>query len=126
MQQLVKPEIPTTLMEKMKKLPELMKLGSFPPKTVRSGICQQVVLEGEAADLTRLPIIQCWPLDGNLDSGQVFDPQRRRGRAGADGAIHHLCRDLHAQPRDRRSQYRDVPRAAFRPAAVRDALAHAS
>ena len=72
-QQLVKPEIPTTLMDKMKRLPDLMKMASFPPKSVRTGICQQVVLEGDKADLTRLPIIQCWPLDGNLDSGQVFD-----------------------------------------------------
>jgi len=72
-QQLVKPEIPSTLLEKMKRLPDLMKMASFPPKSVRSGICQQVVLEGEKADLTRLPLIQCWPLDGNLDSGQVFD-----------------------------------------------------
>src|SRR4051794_17866934 len=71
--QLVKPEIPTTLMEKMKRLPDLMKMASFPPKSVRTGICQQVVLEGDRADLTRLPVIQCWPLDGNLDSGQVFD-----------------------------------------------------
>lgn len=73
-QQLVKPDIPTSLLEKMKKLPDLLKIGSFPPKTVRSGICQQVVLEGERADLARLPIIQCWPLDGDLSSGQVFDP----------------------------------------------------
>src|SRR5262245_40144147 len=51
-QQLVKPEMPTTLMEKMKKLPELMKMASFPPKTVRSGICQQVVHEGDRADLS--------------------------------------------------------------------------
>src|SRR5579884_1646125 len=72
-QQLVKPEIPTTLLDKMKRLPDLMKMASFPPKSVRSGICQQVVLEGDRADLTRLPVIQCWPLDGNLDSGQVFD-----------------------------------------------------
>src|SRR5262245_45027383 len=33
--QLVKPEIPTTLMEKMKRLPDLMKMASYPPKTVR-------------------------------------------------------------------------------------------
>ncbi|HLL91189.1 MAG TPA: UbiD family decarboxylase [Tepidisphaeraceae bacterium] len=72
-QQLVKPEIPTTLMEKMKRLPDLVKMASFPPKTVRSGICQQVVLEGDRADLTRLPIIQCWPLDGNLHAGQAYD-----------------------------------------------------
>jgi 4-hydroxy-3-polyprenylbenzoate decarboxylase len=77
---LVKPEIPTTLIEKMKKLPDLLKLGSFPPKSVRNGICQQVVHAGDAADLNRLPLIQCWPLDGNLDSGQVFD------RAAADAA----------------------------------------
>src|SRR4029079_3163645 len=72
-QQLVKPEIPTTLIQKMKKLPDLTKMAGFPPKVVRSGICQQVVYEGEAADLNRLPIIQCWPLDGDLDSGEVFD-----------------------------------------------------
>ena len=73
-QQLVKPEMPTTIMEKMRKLPDLLKMASYPPKTVRSGICQQVVLEGDKADLNRLPLIQCWPLDGNLDSGQTYDP----------------------------------------------------
>lgn len=71
--QLVKPRMPQGLLEKMKMLPELLKLAGMPPKLVRSGICQEVVLEGEKADLTRLPMIQCWPLDGNLDSGQVFD-----------------------------------------------------
>src|SRR5436190_8459844 len=44
-QQLVKPEIPTTLLDKMKKLPDLIKMASFPPKVVRSGICQQIILE---------------------------------------------------------------------------------
>src|SRR5687767_339821 len=74
-QQLVKPEIPTTLMEKMKRLPDLIKMASFPPKVVKSGICQQVIHEGERADLTRLPLIQCWPLDGDLSSGQVMDEE---------------------------------------------------
>ncbi len=73
-QQLVKPEMPTTLLEKMKRVPDLIRMANFPPRTVRSGICQQVVHEGEQADLSMLPVIQCWPLDGNLDSGQVFDP----------------------------------------------------
>jgi 4-hydroxy-3-polyprenylbenzoate decarboxylase len=80
-QQLVKPEIPTTLIEKMKKLPDLIKMGSYPPKIVRTGICQQVVLEGDRADLTRLPVIQCWPLDGDLTSGQVFDPDAAKRAA---------------------------------------------
>ncbi len=82
--QLVKPEMPTTLLEKVKKLPDLLKIGSYPPKVVRSGICQQVVLEGDKADITRLPVIQCWPLDGDLDSGQAFDPEAAR-RAGERG-----------------------------------------
>ena len=80
-QQLVKPEIPTTLMEKMKRLPDLIKMASFPPKVVRTGICQQVVLEGERADLTRLPLIQCWPLDGHLESGQAYDAAGAREAA---------------------------------------------
>src|SRR4051812_19927064 len=81
-QQLVKPEIPTTLIEKMKRLPDLIKMASFPPKTVRSGICQEVVLEGERADLTKLPIIQCWPMDGDLESGQVFEHVAEQMKAG--------------------------------------------
>jgi 4-hydroxy-3-polyprenylbenzoate decarboxylase len=72
-QQLVKPEIPTTLLDKMKRLPDLVKMAGYPPKSVRSGICQQIINEGDRADLTRLPIIQCWPLDGDLNSGQLFD-----------------------------------------------------
>src|SRR5205814_1748333 len=50
-----------------------VKMAGCPPKIVKSGICQQVVYEGEGADLGILPIIQCWPLDGDLRSGQVFD-----------------------------------------------------
>jgi 4-hydroxy-3-polyprenylbenzoate decarboxylase len=94
-QQLVKPEMPTTLVEKMKKLPDLMKMASYPPKSVRSGICQQIVLEGDQADLTKLPIIQCWPHDGDLTSGQVFDKtaaaavtERGTGRYITLGGIH--------------------------------------
>jgi 4-hydroxy-3-polyprenylbenzoate decarboxylase len=63
-QALVKPEMPATLMGKVRKLPELARLASFPPKSVRSGMCQQVVHLGEQADLTHLPIIKCWPEDG--------------------------------------------------------------
>src|SRR5687767_16023191 len=62
----------------MKRLPDLIKMASFPPKVVRSGICQEVVLEGDRADLSTLPIIQCWPLDGDLSSGQAFDAATAR------------------------------------------------
>ena len=56
------------------------------PKVVKSGICQQVVYEGDGADLGILPIIQCWPMDGDLNSGQVFDrPAAERAAATQTG-----------------------------------------
>ncbi|GMU22538.1 MAG: hypothetical protein AMXMBFR13_26230 [Phycisphaerae bacterium] len=66
-QQLVKPEVPTTLMEKMKKIPDLVKLAGYGPKAGRRGMCQEVV-HTDDANLLELPIIQCWPFDGDLAS----------------------------------------------------------
>ena len=80
-QELIKPEVPTSFMDKMRKGLDLLKIAGYSPKSVRSGICQQVVHEGDKADLSMLPIIQCWPLDGDLTSDQVYD------RAAADRAI---------------------------------------
>ena len=63
-QQLVKPELPTTLIEKMKKLPDLVRLVGFSPKVVKKrALCQEVV-HTDDANLLDLPIIQCWPEDG--------------------------------------------------------------
>jgi len=62
-QQIAKPEVPTTLIEKMKKLPDLARMAAMGPKVVRSGICQQVVRTDDA-NLFDLPLIQCWPHDG--------------------------------------------------------------
>lgn len=84
-QALVKPEMPTTLMEKMRKLPDLLKMASYPPKTVRSGACQEVVWEGEKADLMRLPILQCWPLDGDVTSSEVDERHVASVREGTSG-----------------------------------------
>jgi 4-hydroxy-3-polyprenylbenzoate decarboxylase len=63
---LIKPEMPTTLMEKLKKLPQLMDLAKLPPKVVKRGPCQEVV-HTDDADVTALPAIKCWPLDGQPD-----------------------------------------------------------
>lgn len=62
---LIKPEVPTTLMDKLKKLPQLMQLANLPPKVVRRGVCQEVV-HTDDADLTTLPVLKCWPHDGDL------------------------------------------------------------
>jgi len=69
---LIKPEVPVSLLDKMKKIPELVKLASFPPKVVKRGICQEVVRTDDAS-LLDLPIIQCWPMDGRLDPALVSD-----------------------------------------------------
>jgi 4-hydroxy-3-polyprenylbenzoate decarboxylase len=45
-------------------LPKLREFSSLPPKRVRTGPVQEVVWRGEAVDLTRLPILKCWPDDG--------------------------------------------------------------
>lgn len=67
-EQLVKPEIPSTLLDKIKKIPQLAKLASYGPKIVRSGMCQEVVYT-DKADLLYLPTIQCWPHDGEPGYG---------------------------------------------------------
>jgi len=54
---------PQGLLEKVKMLPKLAELGSFFPKSVRSGDCQQVV-RTENFSLREFPILQCWPQDG--------------------------------------------------------------
>jgi 4-hydroxy-3-polyprenylbenzoate decarboxylase len=54
---------PQGLLEKVKMLPKLAELGSFFPKTVRSGECQEVV-RTDGFSLSEFPILQCWPQDG--------------------------------------------------------------
>jgi 4-hydroxy-3-polyprenylbenzoate decarboxylase len=58
-------KVPEGLMGKLSMLPRLLELGKFPPK-VRGGkaASQEVVLEGEDIDLSKLPILTCWPEDG--------------------------------------------------------------
>ncbi|MFH1160701.1 MAG: menaquinone biosynthesis decarboxylase [bacterium] len=52
-----------TLLAKMKTLPLLKKLSSWMPRLKKGkGECQEVVME--VPDLTRLPVLTCWPADG--------------------------------------------------------------
>ena len=55
---------PEGLMNKLRTLGQLVHMGSFQPKTVRSAPCQEVVLRGDEVDLFKFPILKCWPLDG--------------------------------------------------------------
>lgn len=63
--ELLKPEIPKGPMDALRKLPHLLgEIRHVPPKTVSSGICQEIVMQGDEVDLTKLPILTCWPEDG--------------------------------------------------------------
>jgi len=53
---------PQGFLDKLKMLPKLAELGSFFPKTVRSGPCKDVI-EKDRVNLHALPILKCWPQD---------------------------------------------------------------
>lgn len=55
---------PEGLLEKLKMVPKLMDLGRFVPKTVGSGPCQEIVLQGHDMALSKIPVLKCWPEDG--------------------------------------------------------------
>ena len=66
---LVKPEPPKSFRDLVAKARQFLPLLKIPPKRRRgSGPCQQVVITGDKLDLTTLPIIRCWPQDGDFES----------------------------------------------------------
>jgi 4-hydroxy-3-polyprenylbenzoate decarboxylase len=54
---------PQGLVEKVRGLRKLKSIADSLPKTVSTGACQEVVLEGEEVDLGLLPVQRCWPGD---------------------------------------------------------------
>ncbi|NPA32003.1 MAG: menaquinone biosynthesis decarboxylase [Aquificae bacterium] len=75
---ILKPEIPKTFLEKLKKLPELKKLNDAIPKLVKKAkVHEEKILTN--IDLNELPILKCWPKDGGrfITFGQVItkDPE---------------------------------------------------
>ncbi len=45
-------------------LPKLREVASLPPRRVRRAPVQEVVWRGDEVDLTKLPVLTCWPQDG--------------------------------------------------------------
>ena len=60
---LKEPEPPKGLRDAWDKWPVLKQVLNMAPKVVSSAACQEVVWEGSAVDLSRLPIQTCWPGD---------------------------------------------------------------
>lgn len=56
-------QTPQGFLDKVKMLPKLAELGSFFPKTVKSGACKEVI-RTEDFSLLSFPILKCWPQDG--------------------------------------------------------------
>jgi len=84
---LAKPEPPKSLGAALKKGRELLPLLRIPPKRLRSGRCQEIVrlaTRGEI-DLFTLPLIQCWPLDGDPTAVGYDVTAEQAGTAAGQG-----------------------------------------
>ncbi|QWK19572.1 MAG: menaquinone biosynthesis decarboxylase [Hydrogenobacter thermophilus] len=75
---LLRPEIPNTFLEKLKRLPELKKLNDSLPRIVRKGPVKENIIR-EKINVLDFPIPKCWPEDGGryITFGQVItkDPE---------------------------------------------------
>jgi 4-hydroxy-3-polyprenylbenzoate decarboxylase len=60
---LKEPEPPKGMKDAWQKLPVFKKVLDMAPKTIKTPPCQEVVLEGDAVDLCRIPVQTCWPED---------------------------------------------------------------
>ena len=60
---LKEPEPPKGLRDAWEKLPILKQVINMAPKMVSSAPCQEIVWEGKDVDLSRLPVMTCWPGD---------------------------------------------------------------
>ncbi|HSL98510.1 MAG TPA: menaquinone biosynthesis decarboxylase [Candidatus Limnocylindria bacterium] len=81
MVEVIEPEIPSNLIEKLKMLPKLARLADFIPKTVSFAPCQEVV-EEDRPSLSFLPVVKTWPGDGGpfLTLPLVFTKDPKTGR----------------------------------------------
>ena len=101
---LTKPQPPRSLGEIIAKAREFLPLLRVGPRTVRSGRAQEVVklTERGEVDLRRLPIIKCWPLDGDPSAVGYAMRAEQAGTAGGEGRYITLAgmHTIHADDRD--------------------------
>ncbi|WP_111976887.1 4-hydroxy-3-polyprenylbenzoate decarboxylase [Algibacillus agarilyticus] len=60
---LKEPEPPKGFKDALAKLPIYKQVLNMAPKQIKKAPCQQVIIEGDDVDLTKLPIQHCWPGD---------------------------------------------------------------
>ncbi len=64
-EELLSQQPPKTLMEKLAMLPKLFEFSKYLPKRIKNAPCQEVI-EKDNPDISKFPIIKCWPGDGQL------------------------------------------------------------
>src|SRR5699024_10677811 len=57
------PEPPENFKDAVEKLPKFKQVLSMRPKRVKKPLCQEVIIEKDEIDLTKMPIQHCWPGD---------------------------------------------------------------
>lgn len=71
-QRLLKQKPPETLLQKLAMLPQLLEFSKYFPTKVKSAPCQEVIIRNP--DLSILPALKCWPLDGNQSKYPSANP----------------------------------------------------
>lgn len=63
---IIKQTPPRSIAEKIGMIPKALSWAKFLPRTkkMQTPPCQEVVWTGDAVDLTKLPVLFCWPADG--------------------------------------------------------------
>jgi len=62
--EIIEPEIPTGIVEKIKMLPKLKRLSDYVPREVKGGPVKEVILRENEVNLKELPVVRTWPGDG--------------------------------------------------------------
>lgn len=60
---LKEPEPPKGIKSLWEKLPIFKQVLNMPTKKINNPACQQIIMQGDQVDLTKLPIMTCWPED---------------------------------------------------------------
>ena len=78
-------EPPKSLGGFIKMIPLGLDLLRFLPRKVRNAPCQEVVHKGEEVDLSRIPVLKCWPQDGGpfVTLPVVFTRSLKTGKRNA-------------------------------------------
>lgn len=61
--QLKEPSPPKGVRDAWEKIPVFKKVLDMAPKNIKKALCQQIIVEGNDVDLTKIPVQTCWPGD---------------------------------------------------------------